>query len=159
MPEPPIHLIPFRPDLAADFRRLNIAWIERLFTVEPHDLAVLDDPVGAVMTPGGEIFFAQAGQEIVGCCAAIPDLEGRWELSKMAVDPTWQGRGIGERLGRGVVDYVLTRQPTELYLLTNSSLTGAIRLYHRLGFEHRPVRPGSPYARGDVMMVYPLPPA
>lgn len=34
---------------AADFRRLNIAWIERLFAVEPHDLAVLDDPVGATV--------------------------------------------------------------------------------------------------------------
>ncbi len=159
MADAQLSLVTFRPDLAADFRRLNIEWIERLFTVEPHDLAVIDDPVGAVITPGGEIFFAQVGEEIVGCCAAIPDPEGRWELSKMAVDPAYQGRGIGEKLGRAVIGYVLSRQPTELYLLTNSSLTGAIRLYRRLGFEHCPVRPGSPYARGDVMMTYPLPPA
>ncbi len=72
----------------------------------------------------------------------------------MAVDPGFQGRGIGERLGRAVVEHVQKQHPRELYLVTNSSLTGAIRLYQRLGFVHRPLPADTGYVRGDVMMVY-----
>ncbi|HRP08161.1 MAG TPA: GNAT family N-acetyltransferase [Gemmatimonadales bacterium] len=147
-------ILPYSPELAPHFRRLNLEWIERLFTVEAHDLEVLDDPEGAVMTDGGEIFFALMGDEVVGCCAAIREPGDRWELSKMAVDPEYQGRGIGEMLGRKVIEYVLASDPRELYLVTNSSLHGAIRLYQRLGFEHRPLPADTGYARGDVMMVY-----
>jgi hypothetical protein len=40
----PIAVIPYRPEYAADFRRLNLEWIERLFKVEGPDLKALDDP-------------------------------------------------------------------------------------------------------------------
>ena len=32
-----IEIVPFRAELAGDFRRLNFDWIERLFAVEPAD--------------------------------------------------------------------------------------------------------------------------
>ena len=34
----------YRRELAGEFRRLNLDWIERLFKVEAADLKVLDDP-------------------------------------------------------------------------------------------------------------------
>lgn len=147
-------IIPFQPELALQFRRLNLDWIERLFAVEPADLKVLDDPQCAIIDTGGEIFFALIDDNVVGCCAAIREADDRWELSKMAVDPAYQGRGIGELLGRSVISHVLAHRPRELYLVTNSSLAGAIRLYQRLGFEHRALPPDTGYLRGDVMMVH-----
>ena len=41
-----ITIIPFRDDLAAAFARLNQAWIERFFRLEPSDLKTLRDPQG-----------------------------------------------------------------------------------------------------------------
>jgi ribosomal protein S18 acetylase RimI-like enzyme len=39
-----------------------------------------------------------------------------------------------------------------LFLVTNSRLDGAIRLYERLGFETRPMPFASEYSRVDVYM-------
>ena len=147
-------VVPFRPDLASAFHDLNIAWIERLFRVEPADLKTLEHPQEAILDHGGEIFFALIDGVPVGCCAAVHEGNGRWELSKMAVDPAFQGRGLGEALGAAVVQHALKQGATELYLLTNSSLHGAIRLYERLGFRHRPMPEGTPYVRSDVDMVH-----
>lgn len=149
-----VRITPFQPELALQFRRLNLDWIERLFTVEPADLKVLDDPQRAIIDTGGEIFFALIDDSVVGCCAAIHEGDGRWEMSKMAVDPAFQGRGIGALLGQAVVEHVRKQHPRELYLVTNSSLVGAIRLYQRLGFVHRPLPADTGYERGDVMMVH-----
>lgn len=147
-------VVPFRPDLAKAFHDLNIAWIERLFRVEPADLKTLLHPQEAIIDPGGEIFFAMIDGVPVGCCAAVHEGKGRWELSKMAVDPAFQGRGLGEKLGQAVVHHALQNGARELYLLTNSSLHGAIRLYERLGFRHRSMPGDTPYARSDVFMVH-----
>jgi GNAT superfamily N-acetyltransferase len=142
----------FRPEFAEAFRRLNRAWIERLFAIEPADEEVLRDPVGQVIAPGGQIFFARLDGEIVGTAAAVVHTAGTLELAKMAVDPACQGRGIGFQLGQAVIDYARATGARELMLLTNSRLAGAIRLYERLGFLQRPLPPATDYARADVYM-------
>lgn len=147
-----VMILPYRPAWAAAFRDLNIAWIEALFRVEPVDLEVLDDPQRAIIATGGEIFFAVAGDVPVGCCAALRGDGDRWELTKMAVDPAWRGRGLGEALGRAVVDHAFAHGARLVYLFTNSSLHGAIRLYERIGFAHAPMPPEGEYERGDVYM-------
>lgn len=149
-----IEIVPFKPGHAQAFHDLNIAWIERLFRVEAADLKTLGSPQEVIIDRGGEIFFALLDGVPVGCCAAIHEGDGRWELSKMAVDPAVQGRGLGEALGQAVVQHARSRGARELYLLTNSSLHGAIRLYERLGFRHRPMPGDTPYARSDVYMVH-----
>jgi ribosomal protein S18 acetylase RimI-like enzyme len=147
-------IVPFRPELSTAFHDLNIAWIERLFHVEAADLKTLEHPQEAIIDHGGEIFFALVDGVVVGCCAAVHEGDGRWELSKMAVDPAYQGQGLGEALGHAVVQHALVQGARELYLLANSSLHGAIRLYERLGFRHRPMPGDTPYARSDVYMVF-----
>ena len=69
---PEIELVTWRPELAADFARLNRAWLELYFTVEPLDEEYLGDPEGHIIAPGGEIFFALDGDEVIGTCAMIP---------------------------------------------------------------------------------------
>ena len=147
-----IEVVPFRRELATDFRRLNLEWIERLFKVEAPDLKVLDDPEQAIIAPGGMIFFALDGEAVVGTIAMIRGDDGRCELAKMAVATTHQRRGIGELLGRAGTAWAREQGFGRAFLETNSRLDDAIRLYERLGFRHAPWPHPSDYARGDVYM-------
>ena len=143
---------PFRPALAPAFTRLNRQWIERLFTIEPADEKVLSDPEGAVIVPGGQIFFARVGEETVGTAAAMVHSPGVFELAKMAVTPAYQRRGVGQRLGQAVIEFARSAGADRLFLLTNSRLALAIRLYERLGFALGPLPPDTGYGRADVYM-------
>jgi GNAT superfamily N-acetyltransferase len=143
---------PFRAALAPAFARLNRQWIEELFAIEPPDEKVLGDPEREVIVPGGQIFFARADGEIVGTAAALVHSPGAFELAKMAVTPGWQGRGVGQLLGQAVIDFARSSGARRLFLLTNSQLARAIRLYERLGFVHRPLPSATGYTRADVYM-------
>lgn len=151
-----MQIVEFQPQYAAAFTELNRDWIERLFRIEPADLKVLDHPLEAVINPGGGILFALDGETPVGTVALLPDAPATFELAKMAVAPSHQGQGLGEALGRAAIAWAIGHGARTLFLVTNSSLTGAIRLYQRLGFVHRPMPAHSEYARADVYMEYPI---
>jgi GNAT superfamily N-acetyltransferase len=154
-----VSVIPFRREHAADFRRLNVEWIERLFAVEAADLKVLDDPEGAIVSKGGMIFFALEDGAVVGTVAMIRGTDGRCELAKMAVAATHQRRGIGEMLGEAGTGWARDQGFRSVFLETNSRLRNAIRLYERLGFQHAPRPHPTDYARSDVYMELELSPA
>lgn len=145
-------IVPFRADLAPAFTRLNREWIERLFRLEPADLKTLEDPATSIIAPGGQIYFALDGIRPVGTVAAVRESSDRFELAKMAVSPSYQGQGVGALLGEAVIQFARAADAGTVFLLTNSSLSGAIRLYERLGFQHRPLPPTTGYARADVYM-------
>jgi GNAT superfamily N-acetyltransferase len=145
-------IVPFRPDLAPAFTQLNRAWIEQFFALEEADWKVLRDPKTAIIDPGGQIFFALDGSLPVGTAGAIRTSPTRYELAKMAVAPTHQGRGLGQALGQAVVDFARAAGADSLFLLTNSKLANAIRLYERLGFVHAPLPRQTGYDRADVYM-------
>jgi GNAT superfamily N-acetyltransferase len=147
-----IVVTPMQARHAADFRRLNLEWIERLFKVEAPDLEVLTDPVGSIIERGGMVFVALDGDAVVGTAAMIRVTPERYELAKMAVATTHQQRGIGNTLGLACTTWAAQRGARVLFLETNSALDGAIRLYERLGFRHAPWPHPSDYARGDVYM-------
>ncbi len=151
-------IVPYRADYAEAFDRLNRAWLEAYFTVEPLDEVYLQDPEGTVVRPGGEIFFALEGDRVLGTCAAIPQEDGSFELAKLAVDPAAQGRGLGRRLAEAVIAFAAHRGATRLFLLSSTRLHPALRLYQSLGFQRRPF-PGPPaYVDADVYMeLVPLP--
>jgi len=54
----------------AAFKALNVEWLEKYFTVEQHDLAVLNDPDQMILGKGGKILFASLGGRIAGTCAS-----------------------------------------------------------------------------------------
>jgi ribosomal protein S18 acetylase RimI-like enzyme len=65
-------------------------------------------------------------------------------------------RGIGEQLGSAAIAFAHETGARSVFLLTNSSLSGAIRLYERLGFRHAPDPDPPEYARADVYMELPI---
>jgi GNAT superfamily N-acetyltransferase len=151
-----IDIVPFRPEWAPHFTELNRAWIERLFVLEEADWKVLRDPQAAVIDKGGHILYAVDGAVPVGTVAVVRASEAIYELAKMAVAPSHQRHGLGERLGRAAIDWARAAGASLMFLETNSGLTNAIRLYERLGFRHAAQPHPSPYARSDVYMELPL---
>jgi tRNA-specific 2-thiouridylase len=133
-----IHISRYTPEYRDAFERLNRAWIERYFHLEPSDLHYLSHPEQTIITQGGEIFIALDDGKPVGCCALIrhEDVDGdvRWELAKMAVDEHAQGHGVGLRLGLSLMDYARAIGARRLFLEANTRLEASIHLYRHLGF-------------------------
>jgi putative acetyltransferase len=144
----------FQPGDAAAFRRLNEEWITRFFRIESKEQPVLADPQATILDPGGRIFMATAGERCVGCCALIRIGDKEFEVAKMAVEPAYQGEGIGRRLFHATIEEGRRAGARRLYLETNHMLTPAIRLYESMGFKHIDANRIIPseYARADVYM-------
>ncbi|HEX8754837.1 MAG TPA: helix-turn-helix domain-containing GNAT family N-acetyltransferase [Steroidobacteraceae bacterium] len=148
-----LEIIPFERRYAADFKRLNIEWLEKYFRVEPIDEEVLSHPA-RIVRDGGAIFLARYRGAIVGTCALLNAGDTRFELSKMAVTAGHQGLGIGRRLIEAAIAEYVSRGARELFLESNSKLTPAISLYESAGFVHAPRPAPSHYERSDVYMIY-----
>ena len=149
-----VEVIPFEPRFAADFKRLNLEWLERYFRVEPIDVVVLSEP-DAILREGGFILLARLHGQVIGTCAVMHDADRRYELTKMAVTAGCQGLGIGRRLLVAALEAFEARGGGDLFLETNSALKPAIALYESMGFVHAP-RPAGPahYDRADVYMAW-----
>jgi GNAT superfamily N-acetyltransferase len=152
-----VQIVPFQPGLAEAFARLNLEWIERDFEVEEPDRLVLSDCENAIVSRGGQIFFAIIDGEVVGTCAIVRQTANSYELAKMAVTPAAQGRGAGRLLAEAAIVFAETAGATRVTLLTNARLLPALRLYEKLGFEHREMPADTEYARADVYMELRLP--
>ena len=148
-----VEVIPFEPRYRDDFKRLNVEWLEKHFYVEAIDHEVLSQPERMILKPGGFIFLARLGDEVVGTSALIK-AKGGFELSKMAVTERYQGLRIGHRLLEAAIAAFQKTGAKTLFLESNSKLKAAIRLYERNGFEHVPRPQASHYQRADVYMVY-----
>lgn len=136
------------------FRTLNEEWITRFFVLEAKDRETLNDPEGKILSKGGQIFMVHLGEEIVGCAALIPEGDGLYELSKMAVSPAVRGLGIGRKLLEHTIAEARVLGARTLWLGSNRRLSNAVHLYESVGFKHVPAEtlPVSNYARADVFM-------
>lgn len=150
--EPEIRVVTFDEHFAADFARLNYRWIEEHFRIEPHDRELLDAPLEQIVEPGGEVFFAIAGDEVAGTVAMVRTDTNTYELTKMAVDPEFQGRGIANHLMKACIELAFKSGASTIFLETNSKLPAAIALYRKFGFVETPLDPDSQYSRADVRM-------
>ncbi len=150
-----LQIIPYQAQYQPDFKRLNVAWIARYFTVETHDLEQLDDPDHHILHDGGQILLAETEGQVVGTVAMVRAGDGVFELAKMAVDESFQGRQIGKRLGEAALDWARKQGAREVFLESNRRLATALALYQRLGFQEVTLNQ-TPYARADIRMAIAL---
>jgi putative acetyltransferase len=136
------------------FRVLNEEWITKFFAMEAKDREVLNDPDGKILAKGGRVFMAWVDGEEVGCVALIPMGDGVYELSKMAVSPQAQGKGIGRKLLLHCIAEGRVMGAKSLFLGSSTKLKNAVHLYESVGFRHVPEAelPKMDYARADVFM-------
>jgi DNA-binding MarR family transcriptional regulator/GNAT superfamily N-acetyltransferase len=151
----PVEIRPYRPEWAPHFERINAEWLQRYFTIEAVDRAVLADPQTHVLDPGGAVLFAHIDGEVIGTCALLKESPGVYELSKMAVETGYRGYGTGRKLLDAAIAEFHRRRGRTLFLESNAKLKPALTLYESAGFVHQPApRAGSHYARADVYMIY-----
>jgi len=144
-------LIEYEPGYAADFKRLNLEWLDKFGLTEPADIAMLDNPQKEILDTGGCLYLAKVGDEIVGSAALIYEGNGNFELAKMAVAPSFQGRGISKLLIEKCLRQAKLLAAKRVYLVSSSQLKTALLLYHQYGFRHVPLT-NSHYHSADVMM-------
>ena len=146
-----VEIIPFRPELAKEFEMINKEWVTQYFTLEPFDIAQLENPEESILSKGGEIIFATLEDQIVGTVGLVPHGEGSCEMIKMGVRPAAQGKGVGIALGKAIIEKAKEMGFSKMELYSSSKLDSALRLYTKLGFVD--VKVGcNPYGRCDVQM-------
>lgn len=134
------------------FAELNIAWIKELHHVEASDQKMYDHPE-IYAQDGNSIFSVIIDDTVAGVCALKQDDEGEWELTKMAVDERFRGRGIGHKLMDVVETYAKDELGLEkIYLISNTINAAAIRLYKRCDWVVTHEGPHPRYARADIAM-------
>ncbi len=150
-----IEIIEYKPEYRSYFEQLNKAWLEKHFTVEPVDKYVLENPEEAILAHGGHILLARFQNQIIGTVALKLMEPGVYEMTKMAVDETFQGLGAGKRLCAAAIDKARAIQAKRLILYSTRTLETAISIYHKIGFVEIPLEPGI-YERANIKMEYPL---
>ena len=152
-PESELRIVPYEQRHAGAFRDLNLEWIREYFTLEELDRQHLFSPAEAILSPGGAIFIAERGAVVVGCCALLNHGGGVYEVSKMAVDRSCRGHGVGRVLLAEVMRRAQAMGATKLTIVSNTVLGPAIHLYKQLGFREVPLR-SQAYARGNIALEF-----
>lgn len=155
---PKVVIVDFELKFASHFKSLNEDWIKTYFEIEEADILPLSKPQEYIIDQGGLIKVALLNNEPVGVCALqkLDNPKYDFELAKMAVSPSAQGNGIGFLLGESIIKDAFSKSSKPIYLVTNSNLIPAIRLYEKLGFK-KIEAPYSNYKRGDYPMIKPKP--
>jgi len=134
------------------FKKLNYEWLKKYFKIEPGDEKILSDPENRIINKGGEIYFAEIDDEIIGTGALIKHEDGTDELIKMAVTEKSRGKQAGRILAEHLIKRARARNSSKLVLETSPKLTAAMNLYRHLGFIHVPYPAGkSPKYKRDTI--------
>lgn len=147
-----VKIVSYQKKYKKDFKKLNIEWLEKYFTVEPTDKKLINSPGEEIINKGGEIFFALLDNKVVGTCAVLKVDRKSYELTKMAVTEKSQGKQIGKKLGLTVIGFVVAKRGKRIVLDTNHKLTSAIQLYRKLGFVTVPFEYDDKYERELIRM-------
>ncbi len=150
----------YQPSDAAAFKALNIAWLDAFFEVEPFDEQVLSDPERYILSGGGQIVMARDGKTgaAIGTGALLPLASGdsvhMYEVTKMSVDPAYQGQGIGRRILQALMLLAEEKGMETLIIYSSRRLENAIHLYRSEGFVEVPILPEEQgrYARCDIKL-------
>jgi GNAT superfamily N-acetyltransferase len=145
-------VIQYDPRYRSDFARLNYAWIVKLFAIEAPDRAILDDPEGSILKPGGQIFFVLRDDRVLGTVALKFKTQGVYELAKMAVDDEARGLGYGKLLMEAAISYARGHGARKIVLSSHSSLVPALSMYRQAGFLGRDEVCDSDYSRCDTYL-------
>jgi GNAT superfamily N-acetyltransferase len=150
------NIVEYRSEYKEDFKRLNENWLRKHFELEDRDIQVLKDPEGEILDKGGFVLFALSGDKVIGTAALFRSGKKTYELSKMAVDPSFQKRQVGRRLVDAVVQKARAGGAESIVLWTDDRLYSAVSLYKSVGFEK--IKPSEevpvPYKRAQcgIMM-------
>lgn len=150
-----IKIITYNSAYKNDFIRLNKAWLEEYFYVEPHDLETFNNIEKDIIEKEGEIFFCLVNEEIAGTVAMIKVDNKIYELAKMAVDKKYQGMKLSNLLMEACIEFAQKNNAKKIFLVSNRKLKPALNLYSKFNFIEVPLDE-TDYERADIQMEYTL---
>ena len=150
MVETTFEILDYKPEHQTWFEKLNREWIEKYFSMEPLDFAILQNPEEHIIKKGGSIFMATCEGEMAGTVALKLVSPGVCELTKMAVNEKFQGKKIGRALAEAAIARAKDSGAEKVILYSNTMLHPAMALYYKLGFREIPV--DGPYKRTNIKM-------
>jgi ribosomal protein S18 acetylase RimI-like enzyme len=145
-----MEILAYQPEHQPWFEKLNRAWIEQYFWMEPIDFEVLQHPDVHIIAKGGHILMASLNKEIAGTVALKYASPGVYEFTKMAVEEKFRGLKVGQALADAAIEKAKQLGAHKIILYSSSKLTTALALYRKIGFRDVPV--DGPYKRSDVKM-------
>ncbi len=93
------------------------------------DRDVSGDPEANVLAGGGHLLFAvDESDRALGTVALVPYPGGEVELTKIAVDPTVRGGGIGRKPMTAALEAYGRMDARRLFLESNARLEAALKL-------------------------------
>lgn len=146
-------IIPFQFQYRPQFEALNLEWLEGNGLAEQLDRDMLRDPKKYILDPGGELYLARIGVEIVGSSALLKEHDGIYEIAKMCVAPAHQGKGIAHALVDHCMQRAIILQARKVVLFSSKKLGPALKLYEKFGFKYIAVE-DSPFATADIKMEF-----
>ena len=147
-----IKVVPFEDKYAVDFKRLNLEWIEKYFSVEEMDKKHLYHPRENIIEAGGEIYSVIEDGKVKGVCALVFHEEGVYELAKMAVDKKSRGKGYGNLLMEAVIEGARLKNAEKIIIISNTQLDAAINLYKKYRFITTRLGQDPDYEGGNIEM-------
>lgn len=110
-------------------------FLEKSHSIEAYVAHLADPETGiwkAVDPAGNLVGYAVASP----CGLPVDDMpEGAMEISRLYVDETAQGQGLGQKLMNSMLNWIDRAGPAPLYLSVYKFNYGAQRFYDRYGFE------------------------
>jgi ribosomal protein S18 acetylase RimI-like enzyme len=82
----------------------------------------------------GELFAYKDGDRFIAIVLAIPDDDVTMELKAVAVEPSWQSRGLGTQLVTAVLNVLRARGIRRVSVGTASAAIGPLAFYQKAGF-------------------------
>ena len=148
-----LQIIDFKPEYAQDFYLITKEWVEGMFGIEEIDRYYIEHPQENIIEKGGDIFFVQHNNELIGTAALVNCAEeGTLELIKMGVYE--KARGL--KAGQVLMDESIRRSRAfgakKMYLETHTNCVAAIKMYRNAGFKDAPVHEGCEYERCNIAM-------
>jgi putative acetyltransferase len=146
-----IEIIAYNHQWHKAFRQLNLEWLTKYNLLEEADMIVLNNPQEMVIDKGGIIYLAKTVNEIVGTAALIHEGNGIYELAKMSVTASWQGKGISKLLLEACLAKAKELNAQKVELFSNHQLKNALKLYEKYGFIYIEMK-DSPFETADIKM-------
>ncbi|WP_375558829.1 GNAT family N-acetyltransferase [Bernardetia sp. OM2101] len=150
-----IEIIDYSDELSEWVKKLNSEWLEKYFELEKGDVISLSNPKKEIIDKGGYIFFVKLKNEkqakIIATASLLKKTDMTFELGKMAVTSTEQGKGIGKLLLKHCLDFAKEKSISIVILYSNTQLQSAIHLYKKIGFEEVQLEKGL-YQRANIKM-------
>lgn len=146
-----IEIVEYSSEWKEAFKQLNLEWLTKYNLCEEADLIVLNDPQGMILDKGGFIFLAKEENEIRGTAALINEGHGTYELAKMSVTESMQGRGISKQLLEACLEKAKQTGAKKIELFSNHQLKNALKLYENYQFVYTAVE-NSPFVTADIKM-------